>query len=73
MPPYRGESGFVAAYSRADAVRLINEALGWRAVSDSELRDYWSECWGTPMEDITPERGLWIKGRNFSDPIERKI
>lgn len=37
------EHCFVAAYSRADAVRLINQAAGYRAVSDRELR----HCPGT--------------------------
>jgi hypothetical protein len=28
---------------------------------NSEIRDYWSEdCWGRPMDGITPERGAWV-------------
>jgi hypothetical protein len=71
--PYRGEHGYVAAYSRADAVRLINNAVGWRMVSDKELKEYWSECWGNPMEGITPERGFWTQGAKFDDPVKRII
>ena len=53
---------YIAAYSRADAVRLIGECLGSEPRSaDSELRNYFSEgCWGNPMDGITPERGIWM-------------
>lgn len=71
--PYRGETGYVAAYSRADAVRVINEALGHKAVSDHELKTYWHEgCWGDAMEGITPERGLRVKGREH-DAVVRRV
>lgn len=50
---------YVAAYSRADARRVIVEYCG-HDPGDAELRDYWSEAWGTNMKDVTPERGLWI-------------
>ena len=51
--------GYVAAYSRADAERVIEEYAGHRPTR-SELRDYWSPCWGNPMDGIEPERGLWL-------------
>ena len=54
---------FIAAWSRADAVRLIGEYLG-RAPrgTETELRDYFHQgCWGNPMAGITPERGLWAE------------
>lgn len=58
-PPYK--HGYVAAYSRADAIRAIAEALGYNGLAmDSELRNYWSEgAWGNTMIGIKPERGLW--------------
>ena len=53
-------SGYVAAYSRADARRVIAEYTG-RDPGETELRDYWSEgAWGSSMSGVTPERGLWI-------------
>jgi hypothetical protein len=53
-------AAFVAAYSRADACRVI-ESYTARSVPDSELRDYWSAgLWGNEMNGITPERGLWL-------------
>lgn len=49
----------VAAYSRAEARRIIFQYLG-RDIGDGEIRDYWSNCWGKEMAHVTPERGLWI-------------
>jgi len=51
---------YVAAYSRADARRVIGEYCG-RLPSDSEISAYWFEgTWGRMMEGVVPERGLWI-------------
>ena len=58
------EHVYVAAYSRADAVRLINQAAGYSAVNDAEIKNYFSDgCWGNPMDGITPERGVWVTRR----------
>lgn len=60
---------YVAAYSRADARKVIEEYCG-RLPPDSELRDYWSAgCWGTAMASITPERGLWIQFDSREKPV----
>ena len=53
------QNACVAAYSRADARRVIAEYCG-SDIGDSELRDYWSQGWGNSMQNVTPERGLWI-------------
>ena len=51
----------ICAYSRADAIRLIEEYTGYKTRSlNSEIKDYWSECWGRDMNGITPERGIWF-------------
>ena len=54
---------YICAYSRADAVRLIEQWLGYKPRgADAELRDYFSEGrWGENMKHVTPERGLWIQ------------
>ena len=52
-------SACVAAYSRADARRVMAEYAS-RSVGDTEIRDYWSACWGNDMKNVTPVRGLWI-------------
>ena len=52
---------YVAARSRADARRVIEEYCG-KLPADAYLRDYWSEgAWGIWMEGVLPERGLWLQ------------
>ena len=67
--PY--ESLYIAAKSRADAARLLSEVFG-RTVEfwQKEVKIYWSECWGNPMKEITPERGIWGSKEMFG-PVER--
>jgi len=60
-PPHGLGHAYVAAYSRADACRVIEEYTG-RKFPANEIRDYWSEGrWGNSMDHIVPERGLWLK------------
>jgi hypothetical protein len=60
---------FVAAYSRADARRLIAEY--WRDPGDTELRVYWHEgAWGNDMAGITPERAIWIRFAHNQKPVK---
>jgi hypothetical protein len=67
--PFNGSvSGYVAAYSRADARRVIAQYTGMEP-SDTELREYWSECWGNSMDGITCERGLWIQFSDHEKPV----
>jgi len=55
---------FVCAHSVADAVRVLKEA-GYRDISRHEINVYYAEgCWGTTMEGITPERGVWVTVKN---------
>ena len=62
---------YVAAFSQKDACDLVNEAYrkekGYVDRSDiapyslNEVRNYWHpNCWGTAMDGITPERGVWL-------------
>ena len=68
----RCEHAYVCAYSRAHAVRLINEASGQNAVNDNELKVYWSEgCWGKAMDGITPEIGVWTTQEIWSEKPKR--
>lgn len=61
---------FVAAYSRADARRIIESYTGC-PVPDSEIVQYWSAGhWGNTMNGIQPERGLWIAFDGHSNPIK---
>lgn len=46
---------YVAAYSRAEAARLIAQAAGYANRGfEQEVKDYYSETWGTPMKGIIP-------------------
>lgn len=60
---------YVAAYSRADARRVIFEYAG-NMPSDGELRDCWhADCWGNSMDGVEPKRGLWISFGRFERPV----
>lgn len=50
---------YACAHSVADLRQLCVE-LGLHAVAASEVRGYWSNCWGRSMDGIEPERGIWI-------------
>jgi len=51
---------YVGAKNRTDASRMLAELFG-RSVSQwkKELKVYFSECWGNPMEGIELSRGVW--------------
>lgn len=52
---------FVAAASKAEAVRLLKQA-GYSTITIGEFNMYWSkDAWGNNMNDITPEKGVWIQ------------
>jgi hypothetical protein len=71
--PWRGQHGYVCAYSRADAIRLMNEVNIKRRlppITDSEMKSGWSACWGNAMDGITPERGFWVTMKD-GGPVER--
>lgn len=68
LPWNSSPQAYVAAFSRADARRVIQEYCG-SLPSDSELRDYWAELWGEPMSGVSPERGLWLQVDVESAPV----
>lgn len=53
------ERFYVCAKSRSHAIRLVNEAAGHEAANQSEAKNYWSACWGDPMNGIEQEIGVW--------------
>lgn len=60
---------YACAHSRADLCRMLAEWSNSAIVSDSYIRDYWSEgAWGNAMTGITPERGLWLAFDHMSKP-----
>lgn len=50
----------VCAYSRADAKRVVGEYCG-NDLSETEIKEYWSKCWGNAMDGIKRERGVWLE------------
>ena len=52
---------YIAAYSRADASRLLARLFNTKSSYwVNELRVYFSECWGNPMDGIECRRGIWV-------------
>jgi len=51
--------GYVCAHSQKHAVELLQQT-GYKCMSMSEIRNYWSDCWGNSMDGITPEVGVWV-------------
>lgn len=65
-------SAFIAAHSRADAIRMIIAYRGFEGCGlASYIKDYWSEGrWGRIMDGITPERGIWIQFKRNEPPVK---
>jgi len=57
---------YVAAYSRAHAARLVQTALDAPWVRADEIRDYYAETWGNPMDGIEPTEPC-VFARNSQD------
>ena len=77
---HKGGHVYVCAHSQAHALEIVNKALrivrGWEDRPDinpinmSEIRDYWSAgCWGSPMDGIVHEVGVWHQDTRQSKPI----
>lgn len=70
---------YVAAYSQKHAVELLKQANG--GVHDycgiSEIRNYWSPCWGTAMQKTVPNPdgpGVWVMHDEWSkNPIVKRL
>lgn len=67
---------YIAAYSLKDAVDLVNAAyrkingyedrLDIHPTTICEAQKYWhKDCWGVPMNGVTPERGVWWTKEKF--------
>ena len=74
----RGGHLYIAAYSVADAARLMGEARRIILKSSEtgpvdkfdvgrntrEISDYYVDYWGLSMKGVTPERGVWMSKAN---------
>lgn len=58
---------YIAAHSKADAVRMLNAVYplrGWLR----EVNIYFSlGCWGNSMEGVKVTRGIW-EGKDYKKP-----
>lgn len=50
---HRGYHYNVVAYSQKQAAELVSKACGY-PIGTSEIRVYYSPCWGTKMEEQVP-------------------
>ena len=44
----------VVAYSQKQAAELLSKGSGGRTISTSEIKNYYSPCWGTRMNELVP-------------------
>jgi hypothetical protein len=62
---------YVCATSRAQAIKIINECIGYNCMDQNEARNYWTEgCWGIQMEGIKQEIGVWT-AQDWNDKPKR--
>lgn len=66
---------YVAAYNQKQAAELVGKACGLkRSIGVYEIRVYYSNCWGTPMEDIEPtEPCVWIEYDDINNKKPKKV
>lgn len=70
----RDQHVYVAAYSKADAARLVIACLGYEPRGlRGEIDNYWSpDCWGDAMDGVEPERGIWVVKERFRSTRQRR-
>lgn len=57
----------VCAYSRKQATELVMQACGITHGMSTELKTYYSKCWGDNMKNIVPEYPCVYVSPRFSD------
>lgn len=63
---------YVAAYSMAEAARLISQScydISDR-ISVQEIKNYYSDCWGNVMKGIIPTEPCLYISDKYSKPIK---
>ena len=64
---------YVAAYSVADAYRMLAEVSGYNRGWRHEINVYFSKgLWGNSMDGIELERGVWVQG-NYNEKPKRVL
>ena len=58
----------VAAYSQKQAAELVGQVCTMH-IPISEIREYYSPCWGNSMDNITASiPGVWVELRHSGNP-----
>lgn len=75
--PYNGQTVYVAAYSREDALSLVSTIPSGVRTTYFEIEKFWNGgtpdcCWGKAMDGITPERGVWF-AEDYNSPPKRLV
>lgn len=63
----------VVAYSQKQATELISKASGGYTIGLSEIRNYYSPCWGTRMNEQVPnptEPALYVTNYMSQEILE---
>ncbi len=54
---------YIGAHSRKHALELMDQA-GFSYMGEHHFKNFFSPCWGTPMEGVEPEIGVWTAPSN---------
>lgn len=65
---YNAGSFYVAAYSVKQAAEIIS-AFSNRYLTSWEINTYYSNCWGTPINGITPNEPCLYGSKRHEKPI----
>lgn len=65
---YQSGHFYIAAYSQKQASEIAGMASGYnRPLDISEIRNYYSNCWGNPMSGIEPSNPCVYYQKHWSD------
>jgi hypothetical protein len=64
----------LAAYSKKQAKELLEKAFNTFGISQNEIRDYFSECWGTDAASIPePTEPCLYYQEHYGQPYVRLV
>lgn len=65
---------YVAAYSQKQAAELVGKACGFSGtIGITEIREYYSPCWGIPMKGIEPTDPCVYAEKDYTSTPEKII
>ncbi len=65
----------IAAYSQKQAAELVGEACGYYdTIGITEIREYYSQCWGNSMDGIEPTEPCVYAEKNYTNkPVKIEL